>query len=472
MKRNRGTRSAGDALPWPDSDRVAMTLEQDMPGGQALSGVKASFRPILGPVLSFGDQALSSACNFLTTILLARALGLEAFGLYTMVLLALYFAMSLQLGLIVSPMMSIGAKEEGAEAQAYYTVVFLHQAGYVAVASLAIFAVLTFAAGVVPPLAGLALPGSIAAAAYLTQDFLRRYLFARRQPAGILLIDTVNQALKLGALAALWHADMISVADALWVVAGAATVSAICGLCMSGPFRWKPEVFIEVTGRQWRSARWLVLTGSVQWVLNYSGLLVTAGLFGPKILGALRAAQSLLAVLNVVREALDNIVPPLAGRAFAEGGLPGLRQMLGRAMLFAALTGASAVIGLGLFGPWLLHQLYGGEILEFDWVIVWYSFAFPMALMTQALGCAFRALERTRPIFLAVLVGGCFNLLAVYPAAVVFGVAGLIAVTLLSELTVLTVLTIQVVRVPGMVSGEPHERIRSAGGRAVAVPLP
>ncbi|POR47560.1 lipopolysaccharide biosynthesis protein [Bosea psychrotolerans] len=449
-----------------------MALDQDMPGGQAPRGVKARFGPILGPALSFGDQALSSACNFLTTILLARALGLEAFGLYTMVWLALYFAMSLQLGLIVSPMMSIGAKEEGAEAQAYYTVVFLHQAGYVAVAAVAIFAALTFAAGAVPPLADVALPGSIAAAAYLTQDFLRRYLFARRRPAGILLIDTINQALKLGALAALWHAGMISVAASLWAVAGAATISAICGLCMSGPFRWKPEIFAEVTGRQWRSARWLVLTGSVQWVLSYSGLLVTAGLFGPKILGALRAAQSVLAALNVVREALDNVVPPLAGQAFAEGGLPGLRRMLGRAVLFATLTGASAVIGLGLFGPWLLHRLYGGEILEFDWVIVWYSFAFPMALMTQALGCAFRALERTRPIFFATFAGGCLNLLAVYPAAAVFGVAGLIAVTLLSELTVVIVLTILIVRVPGMMSGEPHERTGAAGGGAVAVPLP
>ena len=38
----------------------------------------------------------------------------------------------------------------------------------------------------------------------------------------------------------------------------------------------------------------LVLTGLVQWALSYSGLLVTAGLFGPRILGALRAAQSLL----------------------------------------------------------------------------------------------------------------------------------------------------------------------------------
>lgn len=426
---------------------------------------------MLGPMLSFGDQAFCSACNFLTTILLARALGLEAFGLYTMVWLALYLAMNLQLGLVVSPMMSIGTKKQGAEADAYYTVIFLHQAVYVALVSVVIFAVLTFTAGWTLPLAGVALPGSIAGAAYLTQDFLRRYLFARRRPAGVALIDIVNQALKLGLLAALWHAEAIGVANALWAVAGAAAASVACGLCMVGPFHWKPDVLAEVTGRQWRSARWLVLTGSVQWVLGYSGLLVTAGLFGPKVLGALRAAQSLLAVLNVIREALENIVPPLAGKALAENGLPGLRRTLGGAMLFAGLTGVSAVAGLDLFGPWLLHRLYGGEILEFDWVIVWYAFAFPIALMIVVLCCAFRTLERTRPVFLAALVGASFNLVAVYPAAATFGVAGLIVVTLLSELLVLSVLTVLAARLPGLLADGPREQ-RHAGGAAVVAPSP
>ena len=442
---------------------------QDGPGGRAWTAMRARLRAMRDPALSFGDQALSSACNFLTTILLARALGLEVFGVYTMVWLALYFAMSLQLGLIVSPMMSIGTKERGADAEAYYTVVFLHQAGFVVVATIAIFAVLMLAAGIGSPLADAALPGSMAAASYLTQDFLRRYLFARRRPAGIVLIDAINQALKLGALAVLWQVGAINVANALWAVAGAAAVSTLCGLGMSGPLLWRRQILTSVTLRQWRSARWLVLTGSVQWVLNYSGLLVTAGLFGPKVLGALRAAQSLLAVLNVVREALENIVPPMAGKALAVGGMQGLHRMLGRAMLFAVLTGAAAVLGLGLFGPWLQHQLYGGEILEFDWVIFWYSFAFPMALLSLVLGCAFRALERTRPVFTAVLVGGCLNLLAVYPAALAFGVAGLIAVTLLSELAALIVLVMLALRIPGLLANPPAA---PAPGRMITAPSP
>ncbi|MGX1788602.1 lipopolysaccharide biosynthesis protein [Bosea sp. NPDC055332] len=442
---------------------------QDEPGGKARVGMGMRLRSMRDPALSFGDQALASACNFLTTILLARALGLEAFGLYTMVWLALYFAMSLQLGLIVSPMMSIGTKEQGAEAEAYYTVVFLHQAGYVVVATIAIFVVLRLAAGAPSLLADAALPGAMAAASYLTQDFLRRYLFARRRPAGILLIDVINQLLRLGTLAMLWQVGLMSVENALWAVAGAAAISTLCGLRMSGPLLWRRQILTSVTMRQWRSARWLVLTGSVQWVLSYSGLLVTAGLFGPKVLGALRAAQSLLAVLNVVREALENIVPPLAGKALAEGGMQGLHRTLVRAMLFAGSIGAMAVLGLGLFGPWLLHQLYGGEILEFDWVIVWYSFAFPMALLSLVLGCSFRALERTRPVFLATLVGGSFSLLAVYPAALTFGVAGLIAVTLLSELAALIVLAMLALRIPGLLASPP---VAPAGGRMMTVPAP
>ena len=85
------------------------------------------------------------------------------------------------------------------------------------------------------------------------------------------------------------------------------------------------------------------------------------------------------------------------------------------------------------------------------------------------LGCAFRALERTRPVFTAVLVGGCLNLLAVYPAALAFGVAGLIAVTLLSELAALIVLVMLALRIPGLLANPPAA---PAPGRMITAPSP
>jgi O-antigen/teichoic acid export membrane protein len=403
---------------------------------------KALLRRALVPALSFGDQAFSSVCNFLTTILLARSLGLETFGLYAMIWVSVYLAMSLQLGLIVSPMMSIGSKETGRAADAYFTVMLVHQALYVTAAAAVIFGILIVMAGSTRQLAGVGLPAAIAAATYLSQDFLRRYLFARRRPSAVLAIDIVNQGLKLGALALLWQAGLMSIHNALWAGAGAAAVSTLGGLFLSGPHRWQRAMFRDATARQWRSARWLVLTATGQWVVGYSGVLVTAGLFGPKIVGALRATQSLLAMMNVIREALENILPPLAGKALTEAGLAGLRRTLGLALLFSAVIGGVSVLGFAAFGPWLLHQLYGGEMREFDWLIVWYSLIFPMALVNIVQGCAFRAQERTRSIFFATLAAACFNILAIYPSGLMFGVAGIIAIAVLTELITLIVLAL------------------------------
>ncbi len=56
------------------------------------------------------DQGMVSAVNFLTGILLARHLGVEEFGRFTLVWMLVLFMSSFQLALIVSPMLSIGPK--------------------------------------------------------------------------------------------------------------------------------------------------------------------------------------------------------------------------------------------------------------------------------------------------------------------------------------------------------------------------
>jgi O-antigen/teichoic acid export membrane protein len=362
--------------------------------------------------------------------------------LYSTIWLAIYLAMSLQLGLIVSPMISIGCKSSGTAADAFYAVVLVHQAIYVMVAALCIYAISMWLAVFMPKLDGIEWPAAAVTAAYLTQDFLRRYLFTRRRPTAVFLIDCINHGFKISLLGALWWDSLMNIQNALWAVTGAAALSILCGLFFAGPLVWEPRLFRETTARQWASARWLVLTGSVQWILGYSGMLVTTALLGPQVLGALRAAQSLLAVMNVVREALENIIPLLAGRALAAGGLPSLRSVVHFAMLFAIVVGGAAVIGVDMFGSSLLHFLYGGQILEFDWVLRWYSLIFPIALMNVVLSCALRTVESTRPIFLASLAAAGFNIVSIYPAAVYFGLAGVIVVALLSEFIVLVMLWI------------------------------
>ena len=54
-----------------------------------------------------GDQALVSAMNFLTSAVLTRMLGVHDFGVFSVFYIILQYLNSIQLALIVSPMMTL-----------------------------------------------------------------------------------------------------------------------------------------------------------------------------------------------------------------------------------------------------------------------------------------------------------------------------------------------------------------------------
>ena len=60
------------------------------------------------------DQALVSGANFATNVILARALGIREYGVFALSWMAVLFVASLQWAFIVSPMMSVGPKQEEA----------------------------------------------------------------------------------------------------------------------------------------------------------------------------------------------------------------------------------------------------------------------------------------------------------------------------------------------------------------------
>ena len=134
---------------------------------------------------ALADQAMVSGVNFLTGILLARYLGIEEFGRFTLAWMVVLFAASIQHAAINSPMMSIGPKQPEAEAPAYYGAVMVQQAVFGTLVFLLVWGGTSLSAGFFPEwrIEGLALPLACAAVAYQFQDFLRRYFFTRGRSA-------------------------------------------------------------------------------------------------------------------------------------------------------------------------------------------------------------------------------------------------------------------------------------------------
>src|SRR6185312_6934673 len=59
------------------------------------------------------DQVLVSAFNFLTSAVLARMLGIHAFGIYSIFYIILLYLSTIQQSLIIAPMMTLGPQFDG-----------------------------------------------------------------------------------------------------------------------------------------------------------------------------------------------------------------------------------------------------------------------------------------------------------------------------------------------------------------------
>ncbi len=391
---------------------------------------------------ALADQAVISGVNFLTGILLARYLGLEGFGQFTLAWMAVLFVNALQHATIIAPMMSIGPKQPAAELPAYYGAVIVQQVVF----SLCVFVVL-FAAIEASPLlfpdwglGGLGLPLASAAVAFQCQDFLRRYLFTRGRAAQAFVNDGVRY---LGQLAILiWlclsFPDRRESESALWVIAGTAAAAACCGLFRVERIAWVPEGLRATAARHWRFSRWLASAVVLHWVGANLFLLAAGALLGTVAVGALRAAQTLLGPCNILFQGLENVVPTRAAWHFQHGGkaaLVGYMKKVG--LVFGLVTAAIGAVAATAPDFWL-GLAYGDESVGYGYLLRWYAVMYVVALITLPLRAGLQAIEYTQAIFWAYLSITLFSLLFAYPLIEYFDLPGVVIGMLLVYVILIT----------------------------------
>ena len=376
---------------------------------------------------ALADQALVSGVNFLTGILLARYLGLEEFGRFTLVWMAVLFMNSLQYAAIISPMMSIGPKQAADDEAAYYGAVAAQQVGFAALSATLVFAGILLSGLVFPEwqVANLALPLALAAFAFQMQDFLRRYHFTRQRPAMAFASDTVRYLGQLAALIALFTAMDLDSRGVLWVIATTAiAATAIAGIGEPGRLAWKPGCLRTVTRKHWRFGKWLVASGVMQWLSGNLFILATGSILGAAAVGGLRAALNLMGITHILFQGLENVIPVRAAWHIRNGGEPMMWMYLTRAAVYGGLaTAAVSAAAFAAPGFWL-ELIFGNEYRDFAGLLRWFAVMYPILFLCGPVRAGLRAIEHTRPIFVSSLLTAAFSVLSAYPAVVYLGLTG------------------------------------------------
>lgn len=359
------------------------------------------------PGWSVVDQSFVSAVNFLSILLLARAMQPVEFGVLMIAYTGLMALYGLQQAFIVQPLNYIGAPLPQPEFVRFNAMVALMQFVFSSGLSLllAISGALVFAIGlpdsgtVVIALAVIALP-------WLTQQFIRHAFYTRGRVKSAALNNAVCYGMQLGGIVwiTLFAADPTPVA-ALSIYGASSLVAALFGafqmrhwLDFSGDGKLLSR-FAPTIRRVWSFGKWLVAQNMVSWFGRIGDTWVIGGVLGAEAVGIYRAVVHLAGLLHPLRNAALAYLPASASRTLHAGGRRALRRWSRRVFLALLLLVLPVALMLILFPASILKLAYGDKLSGYGAVLVIAVLAIVVDFVRMPLGTAILAMGYSRTMF-------------------------------------------------------------------------
>lgn len=355
------------------------------------------------------DQVVVSGTAFATNLLLARALGLQAFGIFSIVGLIQFFCLSISIG-ITTQVYQVVFPAIAANQQKIYT------SGLFYIQCLLLLFLLV--AGVIfyycMPLnwhqyKPLVTTGCLATCLFLLQDFIRKVLLTKQLYKKTFLVDFITNFLQLIILFLAWQNGYLSMQNA-WLIVGLTFIPSIAiGLLwiqLSKPsfasikFAWTLQK--NKTG-------WLLMSNMLQWCTGYFFVIAAGWWVGAAALGALRLAQYIFGLLNVLLQAIENYALPKAA-ALKENQSAFLMALLKKMMLLML----PILLLLSLFSKQIFLLAGGEAYASYNYVVYGLSAVYFIITIGYPVRIAIRSQHLNKQYFTGYILAMIFSLSSAY----------------------------------------------------------
>lgn len=355
--------------------------------------------------LSMVDQGVISLSNFIAAVYIARTLIPKEFGVYAVGYLLLRFVRSAQEGLIIQPMTTFGAPLAHKEYRRYFTNSFIFQLIFSLSFSIGAAVVGRFLTDLGNDTAGPALFSLwFVFLLWPLEEFLRRAFYTRGKIIQATVISLMSNTFRIGFLLWLGSNTRLTPAGGLDAIAWGSVIALIPGLLVlrkDFTLDLSRTDTMATARNNWEFGRWVLGAIIANWVAIEVYPLITAGMISFAATGAYRAVQNLVAPVHVLLRGMDTFLTPLMSRNYNQGGTKYLANTLKLAYYIAILPILAILIFATIFSVPLLRILYADTYIAYaDGVILIATFYF-LWFSYWPLQTAFKALKRTRPIFIA-----------------------------------------------------------------------
>jgi len=363
-------------------------------------------KPLHLGLLSVADQAVASATNFATGIILARTSSREELGLYMLGFSVILLAIDLQTNLIATPYMVFSPRLKG-HAHALYTgSTLVHQIAFSLLLAFGLVCgALASMLGAGPLGLGPVLWALAGVIALVTlREYARRLCFARLKLLTAFLFDSCIAIAQIGGLLLLARFKLLSASRAYWIIGSA------CGVALVWWFwrdrascRPRMDESLADLKKNWVFGKWVFASGLV-WTLGmnlYPWFL--AAFHGTAITGVWAACFGVVSVGNPALLGIQNFVGPKIAHEYAAAGPQALRSLVLKITAGISLPVSFLCLALILWGGRLITLLYGRQYAGNNRVVAVLALSVLISAPAFCFSRALYASERADLDFLASL---------------------------------------------------------------------
>jgi GT2 family glycosyltransferase/O-antigen/teichoic acid export membrane protein len=380
---------------------------------------------------ALADQALISATNFATVVILARALAPRDFGAFVLAYAALLFVNGLQTAFVTQPHNILGQSRHGDEYRRYTLSTAAGQGLFMLAAAFAAIAVAVGAYLMHSSAVAVLFAVVPALLAWQAQEFARRVLYTEHRLLTAFAIDIVGYGGQIALILALVAADRASAAAALYAIAIASSVGALAG-GWAIRHSLKGRVEAGFMRDNWAFGKWLGAAMAASWLSVQLFLYLTAIIVDASATAGLKASQTVLGPLNAFLLFVVTILPIRLAAARE-------RNESIRAWLRFAYVASSPFVFVycalvAVFARPILDALYGPEYVGYVDAVRLFAVFYVVMHAAYMLSSALSAKRLSRPLFTGNLWAAFVGVVVGWPLIARWEVNGAVVGMILSAI--------------------------------------
>ncbi len=360
------------------------------------------------------DQGIVSGGNFFLGVILARVLGLEGYGEYTLVWFVILFCSSINQAWIISPLYTFAPQYKKKEKTNYIRSVLSHQIIFALSAALLVYLLVIVSSLLLPrwQIARASHIVSLIVFCFLMYDFFRRLHYVQGNVSKALTLDVLVYSSQMGGLIVLTYLHKLSLYNAFMTVSISYGLTFLLEYKACFLLNIDRKAIRKTALQHWRYSRWLIGTSLLQWVSGNFFIISAGGMLGPIVVGAIRMLQNIMGVIHILFLALENQVPLKASHLYANKGLQAMYAYLKKVAIRGSLITLLMACTIALLGKQIISLLYAGKHLAYASFLYAFGGLYVLVFIGTCLRFAIRTLEKTKAIFFAYVWSTLFSILS------------------------------------------------------------